>query len=182
MSVIIGGGLYRSRVIEVPSYLDVPTKSVVRLAVGNALAEKINNANVLDLFAGSGAVGIELISRGATHCVFVDENQEAATLITSNLQKLNCACGEVISGDAINALETLAGTGRKFDIVFIDPPYAEEALYGSSVQSLLDHDLLSPGAVVVVEYQKEPVLPLGSFARYKTYNYGKSHLLILWRS
>jgi len=181
MSVVIGGGLYRSRVIEVPSYLDVPTKSVVRMAAGNALVDKLHDAEVLDLFAGSGAVGIEFLSRGAKHCVFVDEKQEAVTLITNNLQKLHCLDGEVLHGDALNALETIAGTGRKFDIAFIDPPYAEEALYGAAVQSLLDHDLLNPGAVVVVEYQKEPVLPFDSFVRYKTYNYGKSHLLIMWR-
>src|SRR5574344_2965089 len=125
MGVVIGSGLYRSRVIEGPSYLEVPTKSVVRVAIGNALVEKLPHATALDLFAGSGAVGIEFISRGADKCYFVDENQEAAKIIRDNLAKLKCDKGQVLCGDALKALDVLASNGAKFDIVFIDPPYAE---------------------------------------------------------
>lgn len=181
MPVVIGSGFYRSRVIDVPSYLEVPTKSVVRMALGNALNDKLPNAVCLDLFAGSGAVGIEFISRGAEKCYFVDENQEATTVIRNNLAKLKCNQGEILHGDALKALEVLADKAVKLDIVFIDPPYAQMDLYPSTVQYLLDHALLRDGAAVVVEYETEPKLPFNAFLRYKTYNYGRSHLMILWR-
>lgn len=181
MSVVIGGGLYRSRQIEVPSSLDVPTKSVVRLALGNALYEKVQGSRVLDLFAGSGAVGIELLSRGASSCLFVEKDAEAASVIEKNLAKLRCENGSVMRADAIMALPALSKEKKQFDIIFIDPPYAAMDLYEASVSAVLGLDLLAPSGVLAIEYEKEPSLPLSRFLRCKTYNYGRSHLALLWR-
>jgi len=181
MGLVIGSGLYRRRLIEVPSYLEVPTKAVVRLALGNALGEKTRDADVLDLFAGSGAVGIELLSRGASHCVFVDENPEAIATIKGNLAKLGCDRGVVLHGEALGALSVLASKKDSFDIVFIDPPYSSIELYRSSIEFVLNHALLRPQGVLVVEHEKGISLPTAAFSRVKSYNHGRSHLTILWR-
>lgn len=181
MSVVIGGGKYRSRIIQVPSYLLVPTKSIVRMAAANALGEKLIQAQVLDLFAGSGALGLEALSRGAAWCDFFDCNPEAIKVVKDNLSSLKETNAEVRLADYENALEFLASQKKTYDIVFLDPPYAMKEIYAKVPSLLLEKGLLNPGAAVVLEYEGAIEPPVSSYARNKTYNYGKSRLMILWR-
>lgn len=177
----IVAGKYRSRSIEVPSFLQVPTKSIVRTAIANALNGDLPSAQVLDLFAGSGALGIEALSRGASHCVFVDCISDATSTIERNLSVLHETHGEVFCLNALEALEKFGLEKRIFDLVFLDPPYKEKELYAQCVKTLLDEGLLSSRGVIVNEYEGELVLPQTGFSFAKTYNYGRTNVLILRR-
>lgn len=180
--ITIGGGLYRSRKIEVPSYLEVPTKSIVRLGVGNALSSYLEGAAVLDLFAGSGAVGIELLSRGASNCVFCDCNHEAIKTINDNLSNLGIADSLVKQGDYRDNLNRLKNEGRRFSIVFIDPPYCDINAYEYSVSFLLNCNMLEEKGIVVIEYEGDnPLKNKSGFVRERVYHYGRTHVAIYWR-
>ena len=173
----IVGGKHRSRKIEVPSYLEVPSKEMVREGIANALSSKIPGAKVLDLFAGSGALGIESLSRGASSCDFADVNRESIDCIKRNLSLLG-ETGECYHGDYLSALNHYQG--KKYDIVFLDPPYKELAYYEKSLSFMLESGMLEVGSAIVVEYDMEPKLPLESFSRIKDYKYGKTKVKILW--
>jgi 16S rRNA (guanine966-N2)-methyltransferase len=172
-------GKYRSRILLTPAQETIPSKSIVRTSLANALMDKTNGASVLDLFAGSGALGIEELSRGAAHCVFGDKSPEAVNVIAQNLAALKETQGEVVQGDFAGVLEKLSG--RHFDIVLLDPPYAMKEVYAQVPAYLLDRDLLNPGAAVVLEYEGEVEAPRARFASFKEYTYGRTHVLILRR-
>lgn len=174
----VAGGKYRSRQLEVPPNGTVPTKSMVREAIANALLPMIPGARVLDLFAGSGALGIEMLSRGAKEAVFVDHSPEAARIITSNLVLLKETNGKVVCADFRSAIESF---DAPFDIVLLDPPYAELSWYDDAVQELLQHNLLKEGSAVMLEYEQEPTLDASSFSRSRSYRYGRTKVTILWR-
>ncbi len=164
------GGKHRSRVIQTPDEGTVPTKNRVREALFSALSDLLPRASVLDLFAGSGALGIEALSRGAKEATFVDSSPVAARIIASNLRLLGEE-GEVLNLDYQQALQRLKG--KTFDIVFLDPPYAQKEFYGKAISLLEEGGLLSPGAALVIEYEGECPLSfdIGYSARYYKYGY-----------
>jgi len=129
-----------------------PTPDRVREAIFNMLVSRIGpleGLRVLDLFAGSGAMGIEALSRGAADAVFVDPGREAARLIERNLRHCRLeGSGRLIRRDAASALAELASDS--FDLAFLDPPY-HSGLAGELVAALVSRRLLSPGAWLVVE-------------------------------
>ena len=119
------GGEYRSRQIMMPKGVEIrPTQDKVRQAVFNILGD-VNGKVVLELFAGSGAFGIEALSRGAKSVTFVDNNFSCIQTIKSNLESLDIphSVYDLIRADAINVLARLGKQEEKFDIVFLDPPY-----------------------------------------------------------
>lgn len=176
------GGKYRSRNLLTPGEETIPTKARVREAVASALSFAIPNAEVLDLFAGSGALGIEMLSRGAKRCVFVDADPDAAKVIRENLKTLKENNGEVLLLDYESALKRLKDEGRKFDIVLLDPPYKMRDSYQKAADYLSDNGLLSEEAVIMMEYEGDLDFEIkGAYARAKTYNYGRTKVLILWR-
>jgi 16S rRNA (guanine966-N2)-methyltransferase len=177
----IVGGVYRSRLLETPSSLTMPTKSIVRTAIANALSSDIPNSIALDLFAGSGALGIEALSRGALACFFVDNSPEAAATIRRNLVSLKEDKGTVVQVDYEIALESFAHEHRVFDIVFLDPPYRDKKLYLDIPAALLKEGLLSPRAVIILEYEEQIEAPVSLFSSARTYNYGRTNVLILRR-
>ena len=172
----IVAGKYRSRMIEVPSEGTVPTKNRVREALFSSLGENVVGANVLDLFAGSGALGIESLSRGAAHCLFVDNAPEAVNVIQKNLASLGEKEGEVSLSDYRDALK---GMGNPFDVVFLDPPYADTEAYRESLRLLEERKLLNPNALVYIEYEGDCPIDKTKYPAAKEKHYGRSHLLIL---
>jgi 16S rRNA (guanine966-N2)-methyltransferase len=137
-----------------------PTADRVREAAFNLIGP-VEDMVVLDLFAGSGAMGIEALSRGAARAVFVESDRAASTAIERNLEKLRLTGAVIIRMDAMTALAAEGAAGRRYDLVLVDPPYD----MFSSVQSGLARyvpALLEPGALVVVETAaaEEPELPL----------------------
>jgi 16S rRNA (guanine966-N2)-methyltransferase len=176
----IAAGSYRSRIIETPTSLTIPTKAMVREAMGNALYQDLQGALVLDLFAGSGALGLEALSRGAREAYFVDSSPEAYQVINRNIASLK-AKGKAFCKDFEEALEDFQTQNLRFDIVFLDPPYARKDIYQSVPKTLLEKNLLSEKAVVVLEFEGEVEAPLSLFASSKRYHYGRTDVLILRR-
>lgn len=133
-----------------------PLRDRVRTALFDTLGETVVGAEVLDLFAGTGAVGLEALSRGAKWATFVDSSAEAIRLIRENAARLGYSQRvEVIHGDAIKAVKNLARRGRRFDLVFIGAPY-ETGLAREALQALAEALPLRPGAFVVAEtFHKE---------------------------
>jgi 16S rRNA (guanine966-N2)-methyltransferase len=138
-----------------------PTGDRQREAVFNLVGPSVEGARVLDLFAGSGAMGLEALSRGARSAVLVDADREAIRAIERNLDKLGLVGATVLRDDAARVLAREAAAGRRYDLVLVDPPYAELAGILSRLEPHLAA-VLEPGGIVVVESdaRHEPELPL----------------------
>lgn len=134
-----------------------PTSDRVREALFSILAS-VDGARVLDLFAGSGALGIEALSRGAAEAVFVDSAQAAVAAVRHNLEQLGLR-GEVLRMPALRALACTPVLGREYDLVFLDPPYRMASSLGPQLSRALP-PILSPRARVVVESDRRSPLEL----------------------
>ena len=176
----IVGGKYRHRLIVYPDDATHtrPTKDRVREAIFSAVGD-ISNFDVLDLYAGSGAMGIEALSRGASHCVFVDNSLIAIKTIKENVTNLKIPENEyeIIKNRDLVAIDSFK---QKFDLVILDPPY-EEGQYEMIVNLLKEKDLLSENAIIVMEANRPIVLENIDYKRNKEYHYGDIMVFIYWR-
>jgi 16S rRNA (guanine(966)-N(2))-methyltransferase RsmD len=152
--VRIIGGIYRGRRLRTVEGLAVrPTSDRLRETLFNILAPRIEGSRFLDICAGSGAVGIEALSRGAGEATFIDNARLACSVIEANLQTLGRDLeATVINRDAVVALKRLAEEANQFDIVFLDPPYASE-IYHAVMRKLATSALLSDNSIVIVEHR-----------------------------
>lgn len=155
-----------------------PTGDRVREAAFS-LVGPIEDATVLDLFAGSGAMGLEALSRGASRCVFVERSREACSVIERNLEKLRLTGAIVLCQDAVRAAEEERARGHRYDLVLADAPYEEweryEAPLGELVADLLEDEGL---AVVETAARVEPSLPLDLVT---TRRYGSARITVFSR-
>lgn len=172
----ISSGIYRSRQILTPNEDTIPTKNRVREAMMSMVYPYLSGANVLDLFAGSGALGIEALSRGAAKATLVDSSLEAWGVIRENLRILKETRAQLIHADYLRAL---TGCKEPFDLVFLDPPYALKEAYQKSINALLDYHLLNKECAVVVEYEGELDIDSSAFASRRDYTYGKTKVILL---
>ena len=179
----IVGGKYRHRNIIYPDDATHtrPTKDRVREAIFSALGD-ISGVRALDLYAGSGAMGIEALSRGAAHCTFVDISPIAIKVIKENINNLKIADNEyeIIKNKDVNALDYLKGKGSEFDLIILDPPY-EEGQYEAIVDKLNNDGLLSENAVIVMEANRPIKLENIDYQKNKEYHYGEIMVFIFWR-
>ena len=163
-----------------------PTQNRVRKAIFDILGD-VKGLSLLELFAGSGAVGLEALSRGASGVVFVENNRNAQLAINSNIQALKLQNCLLMSRRAEETIPFLHKSGRKFDIIFMDPPYSKgEALGKDSVESLAKktlqmlgaYDILAPNGFVIVQHFKKDSLPenAGSLTRFRQAAYGDTVL------
>lgn len=163
-------GTARGRKLKTPENYDIrPTTDNVKESVFNILQFDIEGRRVLDLFAGTGQLGIECLSRGAREAVFVDQDRKAVDIVKENLK----TCGfkaPVVQADAISYLR---GCG-KFDLIFIDPPY-DSNLYESVLETINLVDILSDGGIIICEARRERELPemRAPYRKRKEYNYGR---------
>lgn len=166
---IVHGSL-GGRVLRAPAGAHTrPTSEKVREAIFAILGD-VEGANVLDLFAGSGALGIEALSRGAAHATFVDQGKPALAALRANVRALGLeARVTVLAGDAV-ALAGRHVPNAPWNLVFIDPPYRSELAQRSA--EALTH--LAPGAIVVIEHDRRHVPPdrIGSLLRTDQRRYG----------
>jgi 16S rRNA (guanine966-N2)-methyltransferase len=157
------GGRHRGRRLKFPAGVEIrPTPDRVRETLFNWLQPRIHGARVLDLFAGSGALGLEALSRGAGHVSFVEKDRRAAAAIDTLASEWQETGARVACDDALGWLERSAG-GAPFDIVFLDPPY-DSALLSGVAAALVRGALLAPDARIYVEHRARdglPVLPDG---------------------
>lgn len=176
-------GQYRSRALQAPQGMDVrPTSDRLRETLFNVLAPRIADAVFLDLYAGSGAVGIEAISRGAREAIFVEQAQPSLRAIRANLASLGIRGGYALEARSVGpALRRLAESrSGRVGLVFLDPPYAEDAQYALALGMLGGEcrRLLAEGAVVVAEHQKRRTLDerCGALARHRVLTQGDAAL------
>lgn len=169
-------GKYRSRIIKMPKGPKIrPTKDRVREALFGIIGEFIHGATVLDVFAGSGAFGIEALSRGAKRAVFVDNDNRCITTIKQNLKSLGIESDmvSIVRMDSFKAFSVFEKNNEKFDIILLDPPYYKD-LAKKSLIKLDRRDILQLHCVIVAEHHKSDVLPedLNSITSYRTVCYG----------
>lgn len=149
------GGQWRSRRLSFPDSEGLrPTTDRVRETVFNWLSPELPGARVLDLFAGSGALGIEALSRGAGELIAVELDRKVAAQLSANRDLLG-AHFEVVCADAISWLPSAS---ERFDLVFLDPPF-RKGLLAELVEALAHSDILTPDALIYVEQEKEATLP-----------------------
>jgi len=150
------GGTWRGRKWRFPEGADIrPTPDRVRETLFNWLGGRTQGARCLDLFAGSGALGLEALSRGAGHVSFVDAAEPAVRELRLRLAEWQAADARVERSDA---LTYLAGRAQPFDIVFLDPPFAT-GLLAQAAQRLTQHGWLSPGSLIYVECAAAEAVP-----------------------
>jgi 16S rRNA (guanine966-N2)-methyltransferase len=177
----IVAGTLRSRQLKSLKGLSLrPTSDRLRETLFNILGARVEGSRFLDLFAGSGAIGIEAISRGAVSAVFVENHSAAVRLIRANLASLRIESGaRVIAAEvaaAIRTLEKLPDTA--FDFIFLDPPYAEEKQYEGTLRALEKSLLAGESTIVIAEHRKTVELPasLGVLERARILHQGDAAL------
>ncbi|MFB6287031.1 MAG: 16S rRNA (guanine(966)-N(2))-methyltransferase RsmD [Candidatus Bipolaricaulia bacterium] len=181
----ITGGALGSRRLHVPRSADIrPMRDQVRAALFNILMDVVEDSVFLDLFAGTGSVGLEALSRGAAEAVFVDQGREALELLQRNVAEL--AVGDrahILAEDVFRALTQLSEADRRFDLVFVGPPYGAELAHQTLIQ-VADEDVLGPEAVVVTEiFKKESVnAEYGLLTRIDERLYGDNRLVFYRRT
>ncbi len=149
------GGIAGGIPLHVPKSDLRPTMEVVRNAIFNSLADIVPGARVLDLFAGTGGLGIEALSRGASSCLFIESDRRACEAIRRNLEKTRLAGGEVTTSDVMRWLERSAPHAA-FDLVFADPPYVQKKGDRDFAKELVAsaglRRALAPGGILVLEH------------------------------
>lgn len=176
MRVIAGSA--RGCALKAPAGMSTrPTTDRVKESMFAVIQFEVQGQNVLDLFAGSGALGIEALSRGAAHAVFVDKNEKSVALIKENLKKTKLTDKALILKQ--DYLQALKGSSQKFGLVFLDPPYAL-GLYESALAAIMEYGLLEEGGLIVMEYDPsyEIKIPEG-YAKDKEKKYGSTMLAFL---
>ena len=178
MRVITGTARGR-RLATLPGLDTRPTSDRIKEAVFNILQFEIEGRRVLDLFAGSGQLGIEALSRGAAGCVFIDRNPQAAAIIKDNLKHAGLTAGtQVLCQDA---LSFFVHPNDRFDLVLIDPPYAS-GLYQPVLERL--SPIVRPGGAVVCECDVRTVLPerVDGLQKERVFRYGKTAIWLYRRA
>jgi 16S rRNA (guanine(966)-N(2))-methyltransferase RsmD len=150
-------GTFRSRPLQAPAGLATrPSSDRLRETLFNVLAPRIEGAHFLDLYAGSGAVGLEALSRGAEHVVFVEHAPAALKVLQANLARLRLMAGFSIQSGSVGAYLRRALTeSKQFDLVFLDPPYDAADEYARTLGSLGESRLLANGATVIAEHRRK---------------------------
>ena len=168
-------GTWRSRRIKAPEGRSTrPTLDKVREAVFSSLGGMFAEGRFLDLYAGSGANGLEALSRGMDEAVFVDSSSAACRTIHENIETLGCKeCTGVIRKKVMSALEDLRDEGKKFSVVYMDPPYAKEE-NEKVLKALFAYNLIEEGGRVLIESAREDTFSpqVGDLIAYKEAVYG----------
>lgn len=177
-NMIITGGIYRGQKIETMKNNDVrPTSSKVRQSLFNMIFSLGHGGGIfLDLFSGSGIMGIEALSRGFEKSIFIEKNPSTARLIESNLRKLKIPLKPVVA----DAVRFLRNTSDRFDVIFADPPYAKDELFHEVLTLVADRRLLLDNGILIVE--KPVSLKLNTDKTYevlKDKTYGSTELVFL---
>lgn len=166
-------GKARGKKLKEPSDYEIrPTTDKVKESLFNIIQFDIEGRRVLDLFAGTGQLGIECLSRGAKDCTFVDMSAEALSLVKYNLS--NCGLeARVVRDDSLAFLKR----GGAYDLILIDPPYATE-LVDKALEIIYSVDILTEGGIIVCESPREKILPelAPPYRKLKEYRYGRVKL------
>jgi len=151
-------GVAKGRRLRVPTRKGVrPTSEYLREALFDILGSSVHGVRFLDLYAGSGAVGIEALSRGAAAVVFIEQDPACLQVLRANVELTGLQQYRVVAGDVLRGLPRLFRQGERFDIIFLDPPYGT-GLAKRTLDALASGEMLRPRGVVIVEhFAKEPL-------------------------
>ncbi|MGE5614724.1 MAG: 16S rRNA (guanine(966)-N(2))-methyltransferase RsmD [Bacillota bacterium] len=159
MLKVIGGSVGGRKLNSVKGMATRPTSARVKEALFNILAPRIAGSEVLDLFAGTGSLGIEALSRGAERAVFVDKSPGCCSVVRANLENTGfTSCAEVYSMDFSEGIRFLSREGRKFDLVFLDPPYNKNFIQ-EALNLIEKNDIIRTGGIIAAEHRKSDSLP-----------------------
>ena len=177
---VISGTARGRKLKELQGMETRPTTDKVKESLFNIIQFEIEGRRVLDLFGGTGQLGVEALSRGAERCTFVDQRREAVSLIRENLKL--CGLSErsrVVQGEA---LSFLASCGEKFDVILLDPPYEGELL-SRAIEAITRFDILSEHGIMVCESAADRLLPQVAppYEQGREYRYGKIKLTVFRR-
>lgn len=157
---VIAGAAKGHKLETIEGLATRPTTDRIKETLFNIIAFDLPECSFLDLFSGSGAIGIEALSRGAKEAVFVEHAAECQRVIAENLRHTKLAeRARLMQADVLAALDTLAAEGKKFDIIFLDPPYAAE-LYGAVLEKIVQKGLLRQDGYIIAEHAAQGKLPL----------------------
>lgn len=172
---IISGKYAKRNLFTLKSRKTRPTSDKVKESLFNSLGQFFNGGEVLDLYAGSGALGIEAVSRGYSHATLVDINYAAVEIIKKNVALTKEEDKfSVFKMPSKVALKKFAESGKKFDLVFLDPPYARQKMKSDMIE-MLNNNLLNERAIVVAETDDQTVLPeIAGFTLIKDHHLGKT--------
>lgn len=173
------GGEFKGRVIDMPRQIR-PTSDKAREALFEILKPRIEGASFLDIYCGSGAIGIEAFSRGAKGIDFIDNNPICINKLKKNLAGLgimDTSSINIYNMDALLALRHLEENSRLYDIIFMDPPYYRDIARNALI-ALSNYAILTPNVVIVAETHKKDVLPeeIGMLAKARVSRYGDTKL------
>lgn len=175
----IVSGFFRGRKLKAPFGKDIrPTSDMVKESLFNILFTKIEDSIFLDLFSGTGNIGIEALSRGARFCYFVDNNFNSIRCLKDNLDLLDIKGKfEIINSDVSKAIEFFKKKNIKFDIIFIDPPYYKNLAHQTLIM-LSDSNILDEDGVIVVEHHKNDIIEdvYNTLLKTKSKKYGETIL------
>lgn len=156
---VIAGKLKGIRILTPKGKNTRPTTDRVKESMFNIIQNYVKGAKVLDLFAGSGNLGIESLSRGSLSVDFVDCSKESISIIKENLIKLKFEdCTRVIMKDFESAIKEFLSEGKRFDLIFLDPPYKKQ-FFTKALTMLADNDIVEDDGLIVVESEKDENLP-----------------------
>lgn len=179
MCMRVVAGTSRGKKLSAPLGVSTrPTSDRVKEALFSILSSRIDFADVrvLDVCAGTGSLGIEAMSRGAGSCCFIEQSRPVKAVLEKNLLATGCQNrSEIVTMDAVRALNVIAGRGRCYDLVFFDPPYASE-LYECVPEALASSGLLASGSILIIECSVRNRLPetYGRLKRFDRRVYGET--------
>lgn len=177
MRVITGKA--KGRRLKAPKGMNTrPTSDRIKEALFNIIGDSLIDRKILDLYAGTGAIGIEALSRGSDSAVFVEKSPHVVKIIRANLELTGLAeKAEIICQDVNYAVGVLASQGRTFDIIFLDPPYLRSLLQ-KSIEALVQQDIISPGGLLIAESSNLDTLSeqYGSLRAFRKERYGDTIL------
>ena len=175
------GGTHRHRLIKLPTVRETrATKDAVREAVFSALGNAVSDRIVLDPFAGSGAYGLEALSRGAQLAIMADHNDLCTNTINENVATLKLINAEVWNLDYLKTIERIEKRSLKIGLVFLDPPYFDK-ICEEVIKLLFEKKLLSDDVIIVTETLKEIIIDDSLFKKVRRYRYGITRVTIMWR-
>jgi len=177
---VISGSARGKKLKAPPGTVTRPLTDRIKEALFNVLGQKVEGARFLDVFAGSGQVGIEALSRGAAFVIFIEKHRGALKTIYANLSECRFDSGfEVLGMDVFKAFNILRRRGEAFDIIYLDPPFDQPRMFVSVLEALEQSNLLAKGGVLVIRVPKKEILPerFSFIERYRTNIYGESALV-----
>ena len=168
---VVGGKYRGAKLFEFDGLFIRPTSDMTKESLFNILREKTVGAAFLDLFAGTGSIGIEALSRGASEVIFTDSNIKSVEIINKNLNKLKLTA-KVLKTDAI---DYLSSTDKKFDIIFMDPPYKTDLGF-KALEKIAEKNVLKEDGLIIFESEEKKDAVYGCFTKIDERKYGRAVL------